>query len=211
MDIRLPWACGAVLALSLVTGCASGPRLEGYTAPAMGATWITQVRNTGSFGSGPAEVPGRFVDHVLNGEKLVGFQSPVSTLLARPNGDWVGMLAPDGKMTVSWDPPLRWQWPIEVGKSWTNQYKMKVHAQNREVPYEVKQTVEAYEDVTVPAGTFKAFRVRTESTLGEENVNWFVPELGLFAKTVLVRTDKHPQGPGRRETELKTYTRPARY
>lgn len=62
--------------------------------------------------------------------------------------------------------------------------------------------VEAYEDVKLPAGTSKTFRVRTSDTLGNENVQWFAPELGLFVKTTMRRTDKHAQGVGTRDAEL---------
>ena len=62
--------------------------------------------------------------------------------------------------------------------------------------------VEAYEDVTVPAGTFKAFKVRTTDTMGNDNVVWFSPELGIFVKQNNRRTAQHAQGPGTRDIEL---------
>jgi hypothetical protein len=58
----------------------------------------------------------------------------------------------------------------------------------------------------VPAGTFKAFKVTSSDTLGNENVVWFSPELGLFLKQTLRRTEKHPAGAGTRETELVSQT-----
>jgi len=117
------------------------------------------------------------------------------------------VLAPDGKMAISWEPATVWDFPLTVGKSWTKQYKATFRAQNREVPFETKQVVEAYEDVVVPAGTFKAFRVRSSDTLGNENVHWFAPEVGIFVKTSLRRTDKNALGTGTRETELQTLKR----
>jgi hypothetical protein len=65
-------------------------------------------------------------------------------------------------------------------------------------------TVEAFEEVTVPAGTFKAFRVRASNNMGEQSVNWLSPELGLFVKGRTERTAEHPAGAGVREMELKT-------
>jgi hypothetical protein len=101
---------------------------------------------------------------------------------------------------------LSWEWPIEVGKTWTKKYTITIHATKQTIPFEVRQKVEAYEDVTVPAGTFKAFKVVTSDTLGSENINWFSPELGIFVKTTLRRTAKHPAGAGTRETELVSQT-----
>ena len=54
----------------------------------------------------------------------------------------------------------------------------------------------------MPAGTFKAFRVRTIDDAGNDNVQWFSPDLGIFIKQSLKRTAKHAQGPGTREIEL---------
>jgi predicted transcriptional regulator YdeE len=75
------------------------------------------------------------------------------------------------------------------------------------VGYEYTQTVEAYEEVTVPAGTYMTFKVKTSNTLGDENVQWWNPDLGLFVKSKLTRTSKSAQGPGTRETELVSYNR----
>lgn len=203
-------AC-ASLALALVAGCAVSPRAERYVAPPAGATWITQHTDSGSYGNGRSEVASRLAQRTWEGETVLGFESPQSTLLAKPTGAWLGTVNAEGKMVVSWSPPLSWDYPLEVGKTWTRPYKIKFHAQNREVPYDARQIVEAHEEVTVPAGTFKTFRVRTSDTLGNENVVWYSPDLGLFVKQVLQRTDKHPQGPGRRESELKTFTAQQRY
>lgn len=192
-----------VLSLSFLAACASTPRLERYVAMPAGSTYVTSNRDSGSYGNGPSEVSGQIVQRDWQGQTLIGFQSAQGTLLVLPTGGFVGLLAADGNPTVSWSPPLHWEFPIEVGKGWTKQYKVKFHAQNREVPFETKQVVEAYEDVKVPAGTFKTFRIRTSDTLGNENVQWFAPDIGLFVKANLRRTDRHAQGAGTRASELK--------
>ncbi|NPC56134.1 hypothetical protein [Caenimonas soli] len=204
------WTAATALVLALVAGCASAPRVDRYVAPPVGATWITQQQDSGSYGNGRFDVPGRRAQRIWEGREMIAFEGPQTTLLAMPNGNWVTVLGRDGKPALSWDPPLSWDWPLEVGKSWTRQYKVKVHPQNQETAFEARQTVEAHEEVTVPAGTFKVFRVRTSDTLGNENLQWFSPEHGIFVKQALQRTDKHVQGPGRRDSELKTFSAPAR-
>jgi hypothetical protein len=169
MDIRTLGLAMLLAAALSVTGCASAPRAERYVAPVVGTTWTYQHQDSGSYGNGTSEAPGRFARRTWDGR----------------------------------------EWPLEAGKNWKRQYKLKFHAQNREAPVENSYVVEAYEEVTVPAGTFKTFRVRSSDTLGNNNVVWYSPELGLFAKQVLQRTEKHPQGPGRRESVLKAYS-PAR-
>jgi len=59
---------------------------------------------------------------------------------------------------------------------------------------------------SVPAGTFKAFRVRSTDTLGNDNVVWFAPQLGIFVKQNLRRTDQSAQGAGTRDIELVSQT-----
>jgi hypothetical protein len=73
---------------------------------------------------------------------------------------------------------------------------MTLHAQNRQVPLEYTQTVEAHEEITVPAGKFMAFRIKNVDNFGNENLQWFIPELSVYGKQVLKRTAKHAQGAG---------------
>jgi hypothetical protein len=134
--------------------------------------------------------------------KLMGtIESPQLVILATADGGWATMLSADGKPILSYEPPLDYDWPLVVGKTWTKSYKMTVHAKNQIFPFEDTYKVEAYEDVTVPAGTFKAFRISLSST-GAQDVYWFAPELGIFAKQSLRRTDKSGYGPGTRQVEL---------
>ena len=59
-------------------------------------------------------------------------------------------------------------------------------------------------DFKKAAGTFKAFRVTASDSLGNESVNWFSPDLRMFVKRDMVRTERNQQGPGRRIVELKS-------
>jgi len=61
--------------------------------------------------------------------------------------------------------------------------------------------------VTVPAGTFKAFKISSSDTLGQEQTGWFIPDLGVWGKRSDRRTAKYPAGPGTREIELLSYTK----
>jgi len=91
-----------------------------------------------------------------------------------------------------------------VGRVWKSSFKVVNHANNSIVATNAQHVVEAFEDVTVPAGTFKAYRVRMTSDQGDDNTWWFCPDNGLFVKQKLVRTASSPSGPGIREAELKS-------
>jgi hypothetical protein len=181
------------------------PKYERYVAPPIGSTWVTARRDTGSYGSGSVQLANTMGEQMWQGQKLNAYQNQEATLLAHPDGRWVAMVRGNTPL-ISFDPLTNWQYPLEVGKTWTRRFNMTIHAAKRSIPIEATDTVEAYEDVIVPAGTFKAFRVRTTDNAGNENVNWLSPELGLFVKSSLRRTAKNPQGPGTREQELVSQT-----
>ena len=203
-------AAAAGLAMALVSGgCAMmEPKAERYVAPPMGTTWVNAVRNTGSYGSGSIQVPGRRGERMWQGSQAVTFDGAAGTIFARPDGSWLGIYKGDTPV-MTWDPPLTWQWPLEVGKTWTREQRVTIHTAKRTIPYRVTQKVEAYEDVTVPAGTFKTFKISTVNSLGDDNLLWFSPELGIFVKQSNKRTAKHAQGPGTQSSELMSYKRGA--
>lgn len=197
----------AGLAVALASGgCAlMAPKAERYVAPPVGATWVNARRDTGSYGSASVQVAVKRGERMWQGKQVITFEGPELTTLANPNGDWVSQVRGDTPV-LTFDPPAGWDWPLEVGKTWTGKYRVTIHATKQTIPYEVSQKVEAYEDVTVPAGRFKAFRISYSDTLGNENVQWFSPELGIFVKMRLTRTAKHRAGAGTSETELVSQT-----
>lgn len=207
MNTASPFRTAAVLALGLLAAGAAAQRMEraiGALAP--GSVWVNQVEDSGSYGSGRSVRESRMVELPWEGRNLRGIKTGDATLLVQPSGEWVGVLDKDDKLMFRYVPPISFDWPLEVGRKSTWTYQLVLPAQDRQVPVEVRQAVEAYEDVTVPAGTFKTFRVRISDTLGNENLEWFSPELGLFVKRSLARTDRHSQGPGRREAELQSHS-----
>ena len=61
--------------------------------------------------------------------------------------------------------------------------------------------VEAYEPVTVRAGTFNTFKILCKGP-GYEDTYWSSADYGMFLKTNLRRLPDHPQGPGTQEREV---------
>ena len=200
LTITFRFALASLLVAS--SGCATSPRWEQYTAPPIGTTWINQFRSSGSY-AGPSEVSSRMGQVTFNGEPHIAFHNGPVTLVARPDGAWVALLGADGKPVTSWDPPTSFEWPMYVGQAWKSSFKVVNHASNRTASFNADYVVEAFEDVTVPAGTFKVYRVRMTNDQGDDNTWWFCPDNGLFIKQKLVRSASAPSGPGIREAELK--------
>jgi hypothetical protein len=208
IDISLKLQVASVgLALALVSsGCAMlAPKAERFVAAPIGSTWTQAQSNSGSFGAGKVQTTVTRGERMWQGQQVIAYENPKTAILAALDGNWIGVVSGD-KPIMTWDPPLRWDWPLEVGKTWTRNYRVTIHASNQTNPFEQTQKVEAYEDVTVPAGTFKAFKISTSDTLGNENLNWFSPELGIFVKSINTRTARHASGPGRQETEVISQT-----
>jgi hypothetical protein len=200
---------GLGLAAAVLTGgCATvEPTAERYVAPPLGSTWTTAQRNTGSFGPGDVQVQTTRGEQTWQGRQVVTFASSQATILANPDtGAWIAFLGPDGKPVLSFDPPAGFNFPLSVGKTWSRSIKMTMHAANRTIPYDATCKVESYGDVTVPAGTFKAFKIGCSTTVPTDETYWFSPEMGIFVKSSQKRAANHPSGPGTRETELVSVT-----
>jgi hypothetical protein len=185
---------------------ATAPKAERYVTPSVGSTFTWANINTGSFGSGTTQSTSKLAERMWEGKRVTAFVGSGGVLLCNADGTWPAILGADDKPILSYNPPIGYDWPLEVGKTWTKSYRVTIHPKNQTIPFDHTSKVEAYEDVTVPAGTFKVFKVSSSNTIGAENVQWFSPELGLFVKQIQKRSANSPFGPGTRNDELVSYT-----
>jgi len=199
----------AALALALLLGgCAMTPTAERYPALQVGTTYTIARSDTGSFGSGPTQMTLKVAERMWEGKRMIAFVAPNGVTVSNPEGCWVAILAPDEKPIMIFDPPIGWEYPLEVGKTWTKSYRVTIAATKQTIPFDQTSKVEAYEEVTVPAGTFKTFKIVSSDTTGSETVSWSSPEVGMWIKRIETRTAKHAAGPGKREIQLISYTVP---
>lgn len=187
-----------------IAGCAGfAPRAERWTAPPAGSNWEVAQRSTGSYGKDILLRVTR-AEAVWQGKPVLTFVNSLGmTTVLAPSGHWVAITGRDGQTITSWDPPLGFDYPMTVGKSWTTPYRMTL-GNGKTVPYDLSCRIEAHEKVTVPAGTFDAFKVACTTNIGNDETYWINPDMGVFIKTQLRRTDKSPFGPGTQEAELVT-------
>jgi hypothetical protein len=79
------------------------------------------------------------------------------------------------------------KFPIKVGNYWAEDYISDV-VKGRDVGMRAKYSIEAFEDVTVPAGTFKAFRIEVQRVTGKRqeplasHTYWYAPSVKFFVK-----------------------------
>ena len=119
----------------------------------------------------------------------------------------------DGVILSSTTPYIRrYDWPLEVGKSWRTQYFFTdkvIHPDWSGSSWE-EWTVVAWEEVTVPAGTFMAYklvRTKTKWEITDEDVAiiWYAPEIPVTAKSVWHRGSKDGYGAAEHMWELVSY------
>lgn len=199
----------AGLGLALLSaGCATAPKAERFPTLQVGTTYTIAQSDTGSFGSGTTQTTLKVAERMWEGKRMIAYVAPNGVTVSTPEGRWAAILAPDEKPVMTFDPPIGYEYPLEVGKTWTRSCRVTVHAANQTIPFDSTSRVEAYEEVTVPAGTFKTFKIISSDTTGSETVTWSDPEVGMWIKRIETRTAKHRAGPGTRETQLISQTIP---
>ena len=112
--------------------------------------------------------------------------------------NWIGCLK-DGSVLAQNEPHTGlFSWPLQVGNAWRWRARWQDYVVRPDfsgsfwTDYEVK----AYEEVTVPAGTFMAYRVELVRTQyeGHTDIAWFAPEIGQVIKGAWSRTSKNGYG-----------------
>jgi hypothetical protein len=189
----------------LAAACATAPTMEGPKIPPAGATWTNAQTLAGSFGSGNKVVTTTMGEGTWQGKTMRAFHSGANWTFINSDFCWVGMAAA-GKPIFTWDPPICYRYPIAVGKTWSEKRRLMIHPAKRTIALESTWKVEAYEEVSVPAGTFGAFRISYSDNNGTDRVDWYSPDLGVFVKSNVKRSAKHPSGPGSVESMLVSQT-----
>lgn len=210
--------CLLLTLLLVLAGCATTASTEppagavkfDAAMPAVGTKLV--YRTTDHQGGGTREETWTVVEASYEKRLVFGISDGVDLrIYDKATGNWIATLR-DGKERISMSPDSgTFSWPLWVGKSWlaTFAYYDRVRGRSWN-PVENWWKVAAYEDVTVPAGTFKALRL--EASPGTNNATqqtfWYSPEAKIVVKRILERTSGHYLGYGKFTTELVKYERP---
>lgn len=199
---------GLLLAGACSTAPSSGQRF--VSAPA-GTSLSYFRRSSGSFGTVEGPVNWTLVDREWQGKPVRAMVSPqAGTSLHDPASNNFGMLATlnrNGEPTASFDPPVGYRFPLEVGNEWTSKHQMTLYPSRQVLPYDLSYKVEARESLTVPAGTYNTYRILITDNFGQVDRYWVSPETGILAiKRTQMRPATHPQGAGNLQGELSSLT-----
>jgi hypothetical protein len=99
--------------------------------------------------------------------------------------DDVVVTSSEGEELLSFSPYAGvYNFPLWVGKSWVTPHTLKNHKQGTTTKLVWQGEVIAYEDVTVPTGTFKTFKIEGSNGI-TRTVLWYSPKLNINVKAIL--------------------------
>ncbi len=207
-------ALSAIATPLLMQGCAtSPPGASSVTTMPMGTVTTYHRKSAGSLGNFDGQVVWTQRPGTWQGKPVVSVASPQAgaNLHDPASMGLVAVLNTAGAPQMAFNPPIDYQWPLQVGKTWTATHQVTLYPSGTTVPMRFDYQVEAWGDVTVPAGTFKAFKLRWTSSSGETEVRWVSPAEGIATvKRHVERPASHPQGAGVLDAELLSRVLPAR-
>jgi len=113
-----------------------------------------------------------------DGEEYVLKRGEVDQLRLTP-GLSLKQILVSGEATDDFTPAIDYfQWPLEVGKPWRVECDCKRKGTPNLLKVLANVTVESYEQVTVPAGSFPAFRVYYKDGFGRAPyIYWYAPSV----------------------------------
>ena len=196
---------GALGAALLLGGCATAVVDPGQPVAALEGTVFTYHRvSSGSLGNFDGPVSWTLSKGPWQGRQALISSSRLGANVMDPEtGLLWGTLDSQGRPAMVFEPPMGFRYPLQVGKAWTEQHEVTLAQRGVTLPLTVSYKVEAYEDVTVPAGSFKAFRVHTVDSAGETTTFWTALSLSL---DIIKRIhDRHR--PARRDAATRIKTR----
>ncbi|MBX3611255.1 MAG: hypothetical protein KF871_15290 [Hydrogenophaga sp.] len=211
-NVLLMTATAAAVVLS--AGCASTPPVAERMVPdPMGTVTTFHRKSSGSLGIFDGKVTWTHAPASWQGKPMIAFGAPQAgvSLHDPVTFDVVAYQRPDGSPLAAFNPPMGYRWPLELGKTWTSTHEVTNFVTGAKRTLTIQWKVVAYEDVTVPAGTFKAWKLQWTDNLGEAETRWAAPADGLATiKRHVERPASHPQGAGVLDAELLSRVRPAK-
>ena len=203
-----------VIAMLALGGCGKKPlpaQSAIVDAPYIrpGSSWTYKVED--STWKAPATVTLTFMkDDVYKNAGVLSFATGSETILYDRDLNFVAV-ASDGRILREASPSLRsYDFPFHVGKEWRSVFTFQDNQKGLSwTPVEVFWRVKEYDEITVPAGKFRAFLIESEPStnwgIRKEQV-WYAPEAKQMVKRLRERTAAHYEGKGKDAWELVQYT-----
>ncbi len=170
----------------LVASCASGPSPENKIPTQMGIArpvWHTGDRWVHAWTVGAEK--GTKTSEVVGLNEVRGVQYYV---VRGESGDWYytldlhwAAIIKDSRVAARVTPPQPWfNWPLDVGKRWD--YQGVLEEKDRKDQLRETYRVVGVEQVQVPAGTFRAYKLVGEVDSKIVDEYWYAPDVRWYVK-----------------------------
>ena len=143
-----------------------------------GETWLYTLKEGGSTGSSSRSLNGTYELSIVDGKLKV----------AAVNGSEKDDLEPRPAPLIAmltFGPNL--DFPFTVGKQWTRDYKGTYVGSSKPIARKITYEVKGIEQVTTPAGTFRAFKLESDDRAGQRDyfttTYWYSPETRSIVKS----------------------------
>jgi hypothetical protein len=174
-----------------------------------GSSWTYKVEDTAW--NAPQMVTLTFMkDDEYKNAGVLAFGAGSETILYDRDLNFVAV-ASNGRILREASPSLRsFDFPFYVGKEWRSVFTFQDNQKGLSwTPVEVFWRVKEYDEISVPAGKFRAFLLESEPStnwgIRREQV-WYAPQAKQLVKRVRERTSAHYEGKGKDTWELVQYT-----
>jgi hypothetical protein len=174
-----------------------------------GSSWTYKVED--SAWNAPQMITLTFMkDDMYKNAGVLAFASGNETVLYDRDLNFVAV-ASDGRILREASPSLRsFDFPFYVGKEWRSVFTFQDNQKGLSwTPVEVFWRVKEYDEISVPAGKFRAFLLESEPStnwgIRKEQV-WYAPQAKQLVKRIRERTAAHYEGKGKDTWELVQYT-----
>jgi hypothetical protein len=175
-----------------------------------GDTWQVNITRKGQFVSSSEQLTGIYELAFSQGKvKLYEVSGNQKTELEmKPDGPTEGLLTVVGQSEQR--PQLKF--PLSVGQKWTYEYKTRPPGFKQDQNRSVEVSVTGMEQVTTPAGSFKAYKlVRTESWLRQgKQTGWTSNTVTYFyspeTRSIVKRSSANETSSATVELELIKFT-----
>ncbi len=130
----------------------------------------------------------------------------------RHNGNWIATFVGNEKIKGATPDDDQMRHPLWAGKKWLSAFVYNDYRANREwSPIQNFWSVEARETITVEAGTFDTFRLKSDPGLhsSTRSTVWFSPRLGVEIRRQWQRLEDHYLGSQKGRIELVHISPPA--
>ena len=166
-----------------------------------GETWLYTAKEGGSIGSTSNPINGTYELSIVEGKlKITAVNGSQREELDPRPAPLAGLLTFGSNL----------DFPLTAGKQWERYYKVPYRGSNKEISRKITYQVKGIEQVTTPAGMFKAFKLESDDRSGPRDywvtTYWYSPETKSIVKSQFDATSGGQETGLKRDIELIKFT-----